>query len=417
MKSQTKFLIITLLALLFFTISGAEAAFMTLSPVRQAENKAFAGLISMVKEKYPELGNDEIVRILNEPEINSEVSSMLSSYGITDRVWAAAENDSNSLNLVIIFTCVCAGGGLIFLLLVVILQNRHRHQMMALTDYLKRVNSGSYELLPESNTEDESSLLRNEIYKTTVMLREQSELQKKGRESLKDSLSDISHQLKTPLTSINIMLDSLIEDEEMPAEIRSEFLHDIRNSANHISFLVQSLLKLSKLDADSVEFSFKDEDAGDILKESAKNTDVLSELKNVRVICKSGPPVSLCCDKKWLTEAVTNIVKNCIEHTESGGRVTLSASRNKLYTKLTISDTGCGIEKEELPHIFERFYKTKSSDENSVGIGLALTKAIVEKQGGYISAESEPGKGSTFIIRFFHNSANYDKKQIDPETA
>lgn len=417
MKSQTKFLIITLLALLFFTISGAEAAFMTLSPVRQAENKAFAGLISMVKEKYPELGNDEIVRILNEPEINSEVSSMLSSYGITDRVWAAAENDSNSLNLVIIFTCVCSGGGLIFLLLVVILQNRHRHQMMALTDYLKRVNSGSYELLPESNTEDESSLLRNEIYKTTVMLREQSELQKKGRESLKDSLSDISHQLKTPLTSINIMLDSLIEDEEMPAEIRSEFLHDIRNSANHISFLVQSLLKLSKLDADSVEFSFKDEDAGDILKESAKNTDVLSELKNVRVICKSGPPVSLCCDKKWLTEAVTNIVKNCIEHTESGGRVTLSASRNKLYTKLTISDTGCGIEKEELPHIFERFYKTKSSDENSVGIGLALTKAIVEKQGGYISAESEPGKGSTFIIRFFHNSANYDKKQIDPETA
>jgi signal transduction histidine kinase len=190
----------------------------------------------------------------------------------------------------------------------------------------------------------------------------------------------------------------------MPEEIRREFLNDIRRCTGTISFLVQSLLTISKLDANSIAMKSKKENVWEILNQCVNSTAVLAEIKNVEVINNCQEDVKIICDKRWLVEAITNIVKNSIEHTKEGGRVALTAQENRLYTKITIADNGVGIDEKDLPHIFERFYKGKNSAETSVGIGLALAKTIIEKNGGFISVTSQVGKGTTFVVKYFHNN-------------
>ena len=185
--------------------------------------------------------------------------------------------------------------------------------------------------------------------------------------------------------------------------MRQEFLRDIYRSSNHISFLVQSLLTLSKLDADSIVLKRKPEPLSEIFSEVNQSIAVLAELRGVTVTANDNG-VSLECDKKWLCEALSNIAKNCAEHTDEGGEVRLTAEANPLYTKITISDNGSGIDKTDLPHIFERFYKGKNADENSVGIGLALAKTIIQKSGGTVSADSEPRKGASFTVKFYNRT-------------
>jgi len=265
-----------------------------------------------------------------------------------------------------------------------------------------KINNSNYDLNLKYNSEGVSSILENEIYKTTVHLRESCDTSLKDKMILKDSISDISHQLKTPLTSIMIMVDNIIDDKDMPEEIREEFMADIKKSTVHISFLVQSLLKLSRLDANAVDFTKKPEDINEIFRDCIKKTELLAEVREVNVLSKSDK-TSLICDKKWITEALTNIIKNCIEHTDRNGSVTLSSKDSRFDTKIIISDTGCGISEKELPHIFERFYKTKNSSDDSIGIGLSLSKAIIEKHNGYIIVDSEVGKGTTFTIKFLKN--------------
>ena len=262
-----------------------------------------------------------------------------------------------------------------------------------------KINSGNYRLNFEDMKEDQISVLSSEIYKTTVMLREQSERSVTEKQKLKDSLSDISHQLKTPLTSIMIMLDGILEGD-MPEELKREFLGDIRNSITHLTFLTQSMLTLSKLDANTITFHEEKVRLSDIINISISNTSAIAQDQGVEVKGEC-PDITIECDMKWVCEAVTNIVKNCIEHTKKGGSVTLMAEENPLFIKLTIEDTGCGITKKDLPHIFERFYKGSNSSDTSVGIGLALSKSIIEKCGGYISVQSTEGKGSKFTIKFF----------------
>lgn len=198
------------------------------------------------------------------------------------------------------------------------------------------------------------------------------------------------------------MVDNILDDDDMPLEIRREFLSDIKHNTSTVSFLVQSLLTFSKLDAEAIRFKYADVDVKSIIDECIKNTAVMAEICNVSVETLCDDTYKLNCDKKWLCEAVTNIIKNCIEHSQNGN-IKITADQNKLYTKISIKDNGSGITKEDLPHIFERFYKGKNSSDDSVGIGLSLAKTIIEKQGGYISVSSELNKGSEFVIKFFNN--------------
>ncbi len=403
MKRSHKFLIFFVLLTLIFSVACFAVNTAELNSIRNSTNEAVLNIAAVIKEKYPDVDSREIASILNEKTDTQQTDKLLKKYGIDKDVdWINLNSEKLSAKITAVNASLCILICLSFYIVFIIYCKRREKEAKQITDYVVQINKKNYNLEIEKNSEDEMSFLKNEIYKTTVMLKEQSENSKKDKENLKNSLSDISHQLKTPLTSVIVMLDTILEDEDMPQEIRTEFLNDIRRSANSISFLVQSILTLSKLDANSIVFKNKPESVSEIICECIQNTAVLAEIKSVEVTGGCSGDIVLKCDFRWLCEAVTNIVKNCIEHTDEGGYVKIEAEQNTMFTKIIVRDNGCGIEEKDLPHIFERFYKGRNSSDDSIGIGLALAKTIVEKSGGIISADSEINKGSVFTLVFFN---------------
>ena len=250
----------------------------------------------------------------------------------------------------------------------------------------------------DDNTEGELSILKNNLYKVITLLQSQNEYLKNDKLYLADSIADISHQLKTPLTSMMVMCE-LLENEEKPDK-RQEFVSVINNQLSKMKWLITNILKISKLDADATEFKRDEVSISKVLDDSLKPFALTAELKNI-VIQNGANDFVFNGDASWTVEAVSNIVKNCLEHTNDGGKITISSDSTNLYNKLTISDNGCGIAEEDLPHIFERFYHGKNSSKDSVGIGLALAKTVFEKENASVIVESEQGRGSVFEIRFY----------------
>lgn len=402
MKRSYRFIIVFLILTIIFSSLFAVLTYAELDRVRKNSNEAVVQIIADLKEKYPDISDSRIAQILNDKADVENTVEMLKKYGIeTDADWLVNRNGELETGIIAANSFISAFSCVALCAVFIVYCIKRKRETHKITEYIAQINKKKYDLAIDENSEDEMSALKNEIYKTTVMLKEQSENSLKDKENLKDSLSDISHQLKTPLTSIMIMLDNITDNEDMPTEVRTEFLNDIRRETNSINFLVQSILTLSKLDANSIVLKSRPEYLSKIIEECRQNTAVLAEIKEVEVITECDKSITLNCDFKWLCEAVTNIVKNCIEHTPRGGTVKIAAEQNRLYTKISISDNGSGIDQKDLPHIFERFYKGKNSDENSVGIGLALAKTIVEKGGGYLSVDSCADKGSTFVIKYF----------------
>ena len=411
MKGSSKYLLAAGAITLIMTLLCAAVCITAAAGIKNAEYQAELSLIASLREKYPELDDGDIIDVLSADADTKSAAAMLRSYGFTNDRWTIVSNEGGFLLGISGCTAVCllTGGALILVLL--LYMRREKKRTLILTEYLSKLNHGQYDLDIGSNSEEEFSLLKNEIYRTTVTLREKSERYGKDKLALKDGISDISHQLKTPLTSIQIMTDGLIEDENMSAKERREFLFDIRRSTSHIIFLVQSLLTLSRLDADAITMKSDDVPLIEIMDVCREKTEILAEVRNVNIIFGNCRDISITGDKKWMAEAASNIVKNCIEHTPDGGRVRVSAKQNKLFTCIRIEDNGCGIPKEELPHIFDRFFRGSTSDENSVGIGLSLSRAIIEKHNGFIRAESEPGKGTSFEIRLMNSIAAKSSSQ------
>lgn len=401
MKNAQKFVCAGLAITIVFCVISAVFTFIGLENIRKTSNDTINQLVNILLEKYPDVSEKEVAEILNNKTEYTDNSEFLNKYGIYPEKDWVSYNNQGSYKYVILSISVCIAFGLAFAVLFLGYLKIQKKQTMDIAKRIERINLGDYSLQIDENSEDELSLLDNQIYRTTVKFREQAENSNKDKENLQKSLSDISHQLKTPLTSIIVMVDNILDDDDMPLEIRREFLNDIKHNTNTISFLVQSLLKLSKLDAEAVKFRYEQVEVKSIVDECIKNTAVMAEILGVRLETDCND-IILNCDKKWLCEAVTNIIKNCIEHSHNGN-IKITAEQNKLYTKISIKDNGSGIDKEDLPHIFERFYKGKNSSDDSVGIGLSLAKTIIEKQGGYISVSSELNKGSEFVIKFFNN--------------
>ena len=232
------------------------------------------------------------------------------------------------------------------------------------------------------------------------MLKKQESILKKDKEYLANAMSDISHQLKTPLTSISLMVDILEENPQMEEEKRKEFVQDISSQLNQINWLIISLLKLSKLDAGTVDFKQENINVKEIINEIKQNLSIWTEIRNQEIIIL-GEETEIIGDKNWTIEAISNIIKNCLEHSSENEKVYITCKENALYTELIIQDKGKGITEKDLPHIFERFYKGKNSNKDSIGIGLALAKTIIEKENGTISVKSKINKGTTFNIKFF----------------
>lgn len=267
-----------------------------------------------------------------------------------------------------------------------------------LNDYLSVVCSGNYELDVDDNAEGELSILKNNLYKVMILLRTASEEAKKDKIYLADSLADISHQLKTPLTSMIIMTEVL--ENETDCNKRADFIKIMEEQLSKMKWLITTLLKLSKLDANTADFNMKMLNCEDIIEKSLKPFALQADIRTIS-IKKNIEPFEFKGDENWSVEALENIIKNCIEHTDDGGVLKITSKTNSIFNEIQISDNGCGIAPEDMPHIFERFYHEKNSSSESVGIGLALAKAVLSKENADIEVKSREGEGSTFTIRFY----------------
>lgn len=257
---------------------------------------------------------------------------------------------------------------------------------------------GEKQIALDKYAEGELGILQSEIYKMTVRLREQQQSLKDDKIYLADSLADISHQIKTPLTSINLLV-SMLSEPDISVNRKQKLSHELYQLLSRIEWLITALLKISKLDAGAVQFAKETVTLEDLLKKSTSPLLVPMELRSQTL--KISADGMFTGDISWTSEAVTNIVKNCMEHTPENGLIEITAEENALFTEIVITDTGSGISKEDLPHIFERFYKGKGSDDKSFGIGLALARVIITAQNGTVKAENRVSQGAKFTIRFY----------------
>ncbi len=363
-------------------------------------NNKINNIVDAIERKYPDLTEKEIVEILNSKGSNK--SEILKKYGISLRNKSIVlENDKKYHEFLIFNLCILALGISFLIFLFIIYIKRRDKEIKDITQYIEALNKKNYSLKIDSNSEDELSILKNEIYKTTVMLKETAENSKKDKKNLKTSLEDISHQLKTPLTSILVMLDNLIDDADMDKGIREDFIRDIKRNIMNINFLVQSILKLSKFDANTINFLKEKRLLKDILNEAIKNVSTLCDLKNIKINIKGDNETIITCDFKWQVEAITNILKNSIDYSKCNQSIEINYGKYNVYSYIEIKDFGQGISSRDIKHIFERFYKGENSDNESIGIGLALAKVIIEEDNGSITVESN-NKGTKFIIKYFN---------------
>ena len=289
---------------------------------------------------------------------------------------------------------------LIFFIVILFNRKKEKKELNEIVEYIKDINKGNYDLKLTNNKESMYSILKNEIYTTTVMLKEKAENELKEKLSVKDSLTNISHQLKTPLTSISLLVDNLCDNNVSP-EIQKEFLEDIKFQVKNINYLIIQLLKLSKFDANVVVFKKENINVKNIIFEVLKYVDPLIDLKNINIHVNGKNNVSFIGDYQWEFEALSNIIKNCIDYIPDNKSIYIEFKENNFYTQIEIIDEGLGIASSEVNHIFERFYKGKNSSNNNFGIGLALAKEIILKDNGKIIVNSKLDKGTKFKIKYY----------------
>lgn len=245
--------------------------------------------------------------------------------------------------------------------------------------------------------EGELSLLQSEVTKLFVRLREQADMLREDKTRLADSIADISHQLRTPLTSVNLIAAALL-NPELDSEQRRMQIRDMQKQLDRIDWLISSLLKIAKLDAGTISLRRDRVELCSLISKASEPLAIPIELKNQRI--EVDVKGSFTGDLSWTAEAVGNVLKNCMEHMEEG-TIYVTGRENMLYSEIIIRDTGAGIDNRDIPHLFERFYKGTNSSEQSVGIGLALSRMIIARQNGTIKAENHKLGGAVFTIRFY----------------
>ena len=380
--------------IIFFIISFVEYN----SYVRITNNFT-NNIISEVVKNYPDVTEEEIIEIINSSD--NEASDILASFGIDINSMGVLKsiNDNFYRNL-IINSIVLLIISIVIFLLIFFYDKKEKRELDKIIDYLKELNRGNYDLKIDLNSEGILSILKNEIYTTTVMLREMASREYLDKITLKENLANISHQLKTPLTSISILVDNLC-DEEVDKKTELEFLNDIKRQVDNINYLVIVLLKLSRFDANVITFKKDNINVKKLILECMKNLDVIREVKNINIHVSGANDVEFIGDYKWESEAISNIIKNAIEHTLNDKNIYISFKDKSIYTEIIIEDEGLGMSEKEKNRIFERFYKGSSTNSNNFGIGLSLAKEIITKDNGKIIVKSEVNKGTKFIIRYY----------------
>jgi signal transduction histidine kinase len=306
---------------------------------------------------------------------------------------------------------VCATACIFLALLFFVFTLLRYRNIARLSDYLQRLSNGEKALDIRDNAEGELSILKNEIYKVTSALTEQAGQLSKDKKELANVLADISHQLKTPLTAVGVMAD-LLDDDRLPAEKRRDFLANIRTSVNRMEWLALTLLKMARLDADAVALK-KEPVLLSVVAERALSPLLIPIELRGQNVTMSGQDASVICDREWTVEALGNVIKNAVENTPENGTIEITYGGNPIYAYIAVRNSGSGINKEDLPHLFRRFYRGKNADNEGVGIGLSMSLAIMRKQNGDIDAAND--NGGVFTLKFYH-TAQSDKNVTESVT-
>lgn len=280
--------------------------------------------------------------------------------------------------------------------------SRYRYgKLRKLSEFLRKAQKHMLPLEVPDQLEGELSVLKSELYKLLTKCHSQAELLHQDRQFLADTISDISHQLKTPMTSMNVMID-LLKDEALPPQKRLEFTRSLHTQLSRMEWLLSAMLTMSRIDAGSITLKKETVKAADLIRQASEHLLIPMELRGQRLAVPDAPAAVFQGDLHWSCEAVSNILKNCMEHTPCGGTITISVRENPIYTGILIRDEGGGISEKDKPHVFERFYKGANASPDSVGIGLALAKQLITAQDGTIEIESDYGRGTLFKIKFYH---------------
>lgn len=382
---------------------------------KNMENTYIRCIIENVISQYPDFDMEEIAIILNKSygELESsttseEFDSILRKNGITDNTFYIKDmSDIRNVNI-IVSTLIIGVMSVLFIICFYIYLRRRKNAIVQLQDYMDKISRGNYELEINDNSEDELSSLKNSLYKIMVYMKEQADSARIKKVMLAQSVSDISHQLKTPLTSTQILLDNLNDNPDMDYSTRKKFIYEALNQVNGMSWMIVSMLKLSRIDAGVVEFNNENISINKIIEEAVGNLEVIAEIKNVNIeknidnrnedeLNKSD--IYIKGDYNWNREALQNIIKNAIEHSNDKGTVKINITDNDVYTAVYITNRGEKLSDKQQKQIFERYYSEAKYEDNSMGIGLPLAKAVIEKQGGYISVESDDEE-TVFIVKY-----------------
>lgn len=382
---------------------------------KNIENTYIRCIMENVISQYPDFDMEEVAIILNKSygELESsttseEFDSILRKNGITDNTFYIKDmSDIRNVNI-IVSTLIIGVMSVLFIICFYIYLRRRKNAIVQLQDYMDKISRGNYELEINDNSEDELSSLKNSLYKIMVYMKEQADSARIKKVMLAQSVSDISHQLKTPLTSTQILLDNLNDNPDMEYATRKKFIYEALNQVNGMSWMIVTMLKLSRIDAGVVEFNNETISINKIIEEAVGNLEVIAEIKNVNIekyidnynenkLNKSD--IYINGDYNWNREALQNIIKNAIEHSNDKGTVKINITDNDVYTAVYITNRGDKLSEQRQKQIFERYYSEAKYEDNSMGIGLPLAKAVIEKQGGYISVESDDEE-TVFIVKY-----------------
>lgn len=363
---------------------------------KEKYNMFVNNIISVIKEKYPDISNKNIIDILN----NKTNLNYLNEYGIdVDDEFALISMHKENKKIFIINNVILGSFILVLSIILIINKNYENNKLEEIIHLIEEINKKNYNLNIKGTDETMISKLKNEMYKTVVMLKNDADNSLKDKIIIKTYLEDISHQLKTPLTVINISLDNLIDNPNMDEKNRNEFISKISKEVTNINNLIQNLLKLSKFDVNVINFINKSVSIKELINKSINKISLIADLKNINIKVNILNDFSLNIDLNWQIEALSNIVKNAIEHSNENDIVYINCNDNKIYSKIEIINNGI-INDKDLNKIFDRFYTNKKGYSESVGIGLSLAKNIIEKNNGKIDVYSKDGK-TIFTIKYY----------------
>ncbi len=342
------------------------------SVITQAKNKENIDLGAKVLQKY---NYDSSTNLSQEPIVQNNIYKMLKI---------------NILFITFVFICLITISFYFFI--------KIYRDIKDMTDYVYHSSEGREYEMKNKNQEGQIGLLKTELMKMTTVLKEKVALLHSEKIFLNDTISDISHQLKTPMTSLMLLTDLMYND--LDKEKKIEFLDRTNAQLSRMDWLIKSMLKLSKLEAKVIDFKTEKVNINELIRRSISPLSVPMELKNISLNINGNKEASYIGDIEWSSEALGNIIKNCIEHTKEGGTLDITYEENPIYSEIIIKDNGEGIDKDDIQNIFKRFYKGKNSKSDSVGIGLAMAKSIIESQNGDIYVKSKKNRGSEFHITF-----------------